>query len=67
MSVDDVTVDLGPLGLFEAKAVRDALGQTIAAGYFADASAYVAVVEVKSWLNYRIAKAEKTATYSEPG
>lgn len=66
VGVDDVTVDLGPLAFLDAVAVHDALAFTIAAGYFTDPDEYASVIVVKSMLSYRIAKAEKTASWAEP-
>lgn len=63
---DDITVVLGPISLHDAKATRIALQVAIDSGYFWNAENYAAVIQVKSQLQVRIAKAEKTAAFVEP-
>lgn len=64
--IANITVDLGPIRLVDAKSVYRALQREIDSGYFADADEYVSVMQVKAMLKLRIAKAVTVAAYAEP-
>lgn len=64
--IANITVDLGPIRLVDAKALHRALEREIKSGYFADPEEYTSVMQVKAMLKLRIAKAVTVAAYAEP-
>lgn len=58
--MDDVTVDLGELTLHQARVTQWALQNAMNTGAFIMRANYTAALEVSAYLEYWIAKAEKT-------
>lgn len=62
----DIEVDLRAITLHQARVVREALRIAIDSGELSLRENYLAAVEVKQWLSYRIACAEKQPTEPAP-
>lgn len=65
--MDDVTVDLGPLPMEHAETLLLCVRNCLNNGNLWERENQLRATSLNAWLTYRIAKAEKTATFSEPG
>lgn len=66
MGVDDVTVDLGEIPIEHARTLLLCVENCLGYGHFWAKENNERAFSLKSMLSYRIAKAEKTATWAEP-